>query len=93
MAITSAIVLFSVIWFILLLIILPMGMTSQEEAGEVEPGTPASAPSEFEFKKVVIRTTIWTIILWAISCGVILSGWLSIDMFDFGNQISPTWEE
>jgi len=92
MALTSAIVLFAVIWFILLLVLLPVGMTSQEQTGEIEPGTPASAPSNFEFKKVVIRTTIGTIILWAISCGLILSGWFSIDMLDFYNGISPTWQ-
>lgn len=44
MAITSAIVLFAVIWFMLLLIALPMRMKSQEQDGNVVPGTPASAP-------------------------------------------------
>ena len=44
MAITSALVLFAVIWFMLLLMALPMRMKSQEEDGEVVPGTPASAP-------------------------------------------------
>ena len=44
MAITSALVLFAVIWFMLLLMALPMRVKSQEQDGEVVPGTPASAP-------------------------------------------------
>ena len=42
--IVSGLVLFAVIWFIALLVALPIGITTQEEAGEVVPGTPASAP-------------------------------------------------
>ena len=44
MTITAAFVLFAVIWFIALLVALPIGLTTQGEAGEVVPGTPASAP-------------------------------------------------
>ncbi|MEM9716585.1 MAG: DUF1467 family protein [Pseudomonadota bacterium] len=91
MAVTSIIVLFAVIWFILLLIILPIGMTSQEEAGEIVPGTPASAPSNFQFKRVVLWTTGMTIIIWAITCFVILSGWITVDMMDFYNGIDDSY--
>ncbi|MEO0344573.1 MAG: DUF1467 family protein [Pseudomonadota bacterium] len=92
MTITSMIVLFAVIWFLMLLIILPIGMRSQEEAGEVEPGTPASAPSDFQFKRIVTWTTVVTIVLWLITCGIIISGWISVDMMDFYNGISPRYE-
>ena len=44
MNVVSALVLFAVIWFVTLLVALPIGLTTQEEAGEVVPGTPASAP-------------------------------------------------
>ncbi|MEO1561920.1 MAG: DUF1467 family protein [Pseudomonadota bacterium] len=91
MSITSAIVLFAVIWFLLLLILLPLGTTSQEEAGEIVPGTPASAPSDLDFKKVIIRTTLATLVLWAITCGIILSGWITIDMFDFYGGIDNSY--
>ncbi|MEM0978134.1 MAG: DUF1467 family protein [Pseudomonadota bacterium] len=93
MTITSLIVLFAVIWFLLLLMILPMGMKSQGDVGEVVPGTPASAPSEFDLRRVVIRTTIATVILWAITCGVIMSGWISVDMFDFYNGIDDSYQD
>ena len=91
MSIMSAIVLYAVIWFLLLLILLPLGTTSQEEAGEVVPGTPASAPTDLEFKKVMIRTTVSTTVLWLIVCGIILSGWITVDMFDFYNGIDHSY--
>ena len=46
MTITGAIVLFAVIWFVTLLVALPIGLRTQEEVGEVTPGTPASAPAD-----------------------------------------------
>ena len=48
MGITSAIVLFAVIWFMLFLIILPLGLQTQSEAGEVVPGTHGSAPANVQ---------------------------------------------
>ena len=38
MTVTGAIVLFAVIWFVALLVALPIGVTTQEEAGEITPG-------------------------------------------------------
>ena len=39
-----AIVLFAIIWFVSLLVALPIGVRTQDEAGDVAPGTPSSAP-------------------------------------------------
>ena len=44
MTITGAVVLFAVIWFVSLLVALPIGIRTQGEAGNVAPGTPSSAP-------------------------------------------------
>ncbi len=35
---------FVLVWWVAFLALLPVGIRSQEEAGPVEPGTPASAP-------------------------------------------------
>ena len=40
MTVISALVLFAMIWFVALLVALPIGLTTQGEAGEVVPGTP-----------------------------------------------------
>ena len=46
MTLTGAIVLFAVIWFLSLLVALPIGLNTQGDLGEVEPGTPASADGD-----------------------------------------------
>ena len=88
MDIGPAVVLFAVIWFMLLLIALPMRMKSQSEAGKIVEGTSPSAPDDPKLGKKVKWVTILTIPIWALVCGVIISGVISIDMFDIYNGIS-----
>ena len=45
MTITAAIVLFSITWFMVFFIVLPLRFVSQADAGNVVPGTPKSAPA------------------------------------------------
>lgn len=78
MSITSAIVLFAVCWFMVLFMVLPLFVRSQEEAGDVEPGTPAGAPDQPMMKKKLIWTTVAAVIIWAALFGVIESGVISI---------------
>ena len=79
MSITGGIVLFAVFWFISLYLVLPFFVQSQEEAGEVEPGTPAGAPSESLMKKKLIWATIIAIIAWAIVGGILEAGLITMD--------------
>lgn len=89
MAITSALVLLAVIWFILLFIVLPLRLTTQSEAGEVVPGTPASAPTNPNLKRKAKIVTLIALPLWAIVCWLILSGTLTIDDFDLYSRFGP----
>ncbi|QPH54880.1 DUF1467 family protein [Pontivivens ytuae] len=82
MSITSILVVFAVMWFLTLFVVLPIGQRSQEEDGNVVPGTPAGAPAEPKMKRKVIITTIWAAILTTIICTVVLSGLLTVDMID-----------
>ena len=83
MTITGAIVLYAVLWFLVLYVALPQGVRSQSEAGEVAPGTPASAPENPMLRRKIIWTTIVTTVLWAVAVGVIMSGWIHISDLDF----------
>ena len=87
MAITSAMVLFAVIWFMLLLMALPMRMRSQEQDGEVVPGTPASAPVNPMIGKKMIWVTVITVVLWVPLVAFIVSGVVSIHDIDFYNRM------
>ena len=89
MAITSALVLFAVIWFMLLLMALPMRMRSQEQDGEIVPGTPASAPVDPMIGKKMFWVTVITVVLWIPLVTFILSGVLSIEDIDFYNRMGP----
>ena len=87
MTISAAIVMFAVIWFMGLLIALPMRMQSQSEAGEVVDGTSPSAPADPKLGKKVKWVPILSIPVWALVCGIIVSGVITVDMFDFYNGI------
>ena len=89
MTITGALVLFAVIWFLALFVALPIGEKSQSEDGEVVPGTPASAPVDTYLKKKLFWVTITSFILWAIICGIIVSGVLKVEYFDIFNRMNP----
>lgn len=78
MTITGAIILFSVTWFLVFLCILPTRQVSQAAAGEIVPGSAASAPVDPQIGRKARITTIITFILWVLMCGIILSGWISI---------------
>ncbi|MBJ6370917.1 DUF1467 family protein [Sedimentitalea arenosa] len=89
MAITSAIVLYAVFWFMTFLIALPIRVTTQGDVGEVVPGTHSAAPEVHNLKKKAWITTIVAFILWAIAVVVILSGVISVRDIDWFNRMPP----
>ena len=71
MTITSAIVLLSVYWFIILFIILPINVTTQNDERNVIEGTAPSSPINPNLKRKFSITTIVSIILWIPTCLII----------------------
>ena len=88
MGIGPAVVMFAVIWFMMLLIILPLRLKSQSETGNIVEGTSPSAPDDPKLGKKVKWVTILTIPIWALVCGIIISGVITVDMFGIYNGIS-----
>lgn len=89
MAITSALVLLAVIWFMVLFIVLPLRLTTQDEAGEIVPGTPASAPTDPQLKRKARIVTMVALPIWAIVCTIILTGAVTIDDFSLYDRFGP----
>ncbi|MBP7001323.1 DUF1467 family protein [Amaricoccus sp.] len=87
MTITGAIVLFAVIWFLTLFVALPIGLRTQDEAGEVEPGTPASAPSEAWMRRKFLWVTVITVALWVPLCALILWGGVTVRDLDIWHRM------
>ncbi|WP_319825640.1 DUF1467 family protein [Thalassovita sp.] len=89
MSITSAIVLFAVIWFMTFLIVIPIRLQTQGDVDKIVPGTQAGAPEHHHLKKKAIITTIVSVILWIIIAGIILSGWITVRDLDWFNRMGP----
>lgn len=87
MNLTGGIVLFAVIWFMVFFVVLPIRFQSQEEAGEVVPGTPPSAPADARIGRKAFITTLVAVLLWAVIAGVILSGVITIRDLDWFGRI------
>jgi len=88
MGITSAIVLFAVIWFMVFFVVLPLGLKTQSEMGEVVPGTHGSAPGNLDIKHKVKITSIWAVGLWIVIAGTILSGLITVRDLDWFDRMA-----
>lgn len=88
MGITSAIVLYAIVWFMTLFVVLPLRLTTQGEAGEIVPGTHSSAPSDPQLGRKARITTIWATVIWAVIAGTILSGVISVRDMDWFDRMS-----
>lgn len=91
MTISAAAVLFAVIWFMTLFIVLPIGLRTQGDKGEVVPGTHASSPVNAQLGRKVKWVTLITILLWVPLYFVITSGVITVDMLDFYGGIDNSY--
>lgn len=83
MAITSAIVLYAVTWFMVMFIALPIGLRTQGDEGEIVKGTPAGAPANYNPKRKAIWVTLVSFVIWAAIVFVIIKGYFSWHDFDW----------
>ncbi|NIZ14295.1 DUF1467 family protein [Phaeobacter sp. HF9A] len=87
MGITSGIVLYAVTWFMTFLVIIPIRLETQGDRCEVVPGTHAGAPERHFLKQKAWITTGVAFVIWAILAGIILSGVISVNDFDWFDRI------
>ncbi len=83
--IVNGLVVFWLLWWVLLFPILPIGVTSQTEDGDVVAGSEPGAPSRPNLAKKVWWTTIITSALWSVYFIVMASGVLA-DFTPHGGQ-------
>ena len=82
MTITAAIVLFSVTWFMVFFMVLPVRFKSQADLGTTMPGTPKSAPENADLPRKARITTVLAVILSLVIYGIIQTGWITRDNMD-----------
>ena len=69
--------IYGIVWFLTLFIVLPFGVVSQGEAGDIVPGSTESAPAQPRIVKKLVGTTVLSIILYAILYLVLTTGMLT----------------
>ena len=88
MSITSAIVLYAVIWFMVLFIVLPLRLKTQGDVGEIVPGTPAGAPVDPQLGRKARIVTIISFVLWVVIAGTIISGLITVRDLDWFDRMA-----
>jgi predicted secreted protein len=66
MSVTMGIALYFIIWWTVLFAVLPLGVQTQAEAGEITQGTPESAPAAPRLQRVAVLTTITATVVFAL---------------------------
>lgn len=79
MTLSFAIAIYVVIWWIVLFAMLPIGVRSQEEEGEVAPGTAESAPHQPRLLAKMLATTVVASIVFAGVYAIIVHKVISLD--------------
>ncbi len=87
MNIVTGFVLFSIIWFLTLFVALPIGVRTQGEAGEVVPGTPASAPTDAMIPRKMLWVTLVAVAIWSAVAAVIVWGGIGIEDIDWFHRM------
>ena len=65
MTFTTALAAFFLIWWVTLFAVLPWGVRSQHEGGEMAPGTDPGAPTNFRLGQKLLWTTAVAVVIYA----------------------------
>ena len=85
MNIATVIAIYFIIWWVVLFAILPWGVRSQQESGEVTPGTDPGAPATH----LVWRKLLWTTVIAAVVFGIVTAAYKAdLIPFEFLKRIS-----
>ena len=77
MAISTAIAIYFLIWWVVLFAVLPWGVRAQGEEGA--PGTDPGAPTVPRLRAKLLWTTVVASIVWGICAVIYVNGWVSLD--------------
>lgn len=84
MSIGSGVAIYFIIWWLVLFAVLPWGVRTQAEDGDVVPGSAPSAPSAPRMAKKVLFTTVIAAVLFGIVYYVLTSGYTLDDLPQYG---------
>ena len=79
MPITTAVAIFFLIWWVVLFAVLPWGIRSQHEGGEIVPGTDPGAPVIPNLGRKLLWTTLVSVAIFAACYVVYVDRLLSLE--------------
>lgn len=88
MSLTLGVALYFIIWWTVLFAVLPFGVHTQGEAGEVVPGTPASAPVTPHMWRTFGLTTLVAGLVFGVVYVVVAGGVIEIGSY-FPDPMGP----
>jgi predicted secreted protein len=88
MPITTGLAIFFLIWWVVLFAVLPWGVRSQDEHGEVIPGTDPGAPAIPQLRRKLFWTTLVSLAVFAVCYLIYVKQLVTIDglMAPFENK-------
>jgi len=79
MALTSALAIYFIIWWLVLFTVLPWGVQTQKEAGDVVEGSAESAPLHPQIGKKMAITTMISCLVFALVYVVVVFELIRLD--------------
>jgi predicted secreted protein len=79
MSLTTSLAIFFIIWWVVLFAVLPWGIRSQAESGEVVPGSDPGAPAMPKLKSKLVWTTLVAAIVFGLFEVIYLYRLVSLD--------------
>ena len=88
MKLTSAVAIYFLFWVMSAFFVLPFGLrTHDDEKAELVPGQVTSAPVNFNPRKVAMRATWVSIVVFALYYINYVNGWVTLDDIDVTRYI------
>lgn len=85
---TSILAIYVLFWSLSAFLVLPFGVRTHEEAGaERVPGQADSAPHNYRFGKLLIRTTILAAVLFGLYYANYVNGWIAPADMDYSGTM------
>lgn len=82
MSITTAIAVYFIIWWLALFAVLPWGVRSQHETGDISPGTEPGAPTLPRIAAKLLWTTVLASVVFTVLYVVYVYRWVTFDDLD-----------
>jgi predicted secreted protein len=79
MSIVTAIAVYFIIWWLVLFTVLPWGVRSQAEGGEVSDGSDPGAPALPRLWRKLAWTTVISGVVFAVFATVYINRWITFD--------------